>query len=80
MELKEYGFLLCLSILEAGDPIIIQWAVNSDMVEICCTCIAMGNELTKVVRAPFLFPPFPNFTIMVYISECIIFTGWNAHS
>ncbi|RVW88381.1 Cell differentiation protein rcd1 [Vitis vinifera] len=34
---------------QAGDPTIIQWAVKSDMVEICCTSIAMGNELTKVV-------------------------------
>ena len=53
----QYGFLFCLSILKAGDPTIIQWAVKSDMVEICCTSIAMGNELTKVVRTTFLSSP-----------------------
>ncbi|KAK6942366.1 Plant self-incompatibility S1 [Dillenia turbinata] len=34
---------------QAGEPNIIQWAVENDMVELCWISIEFGNELSKVI-------------------------------
>lgn len=69
--LCKYDWLFrLLLILKAGDTRIIRWAVENDMVEVCCSSIAKGNELTKVVTTIFLFG-FMFFTSILHLLACI---------
>ncbi|XP_058083868.1 uncharacterized protein LOC131231626 [Magnolia sinica] len=52
---------------QAREPEVIQWAIESDMVEVCRTSIEIGNELSKVIAMHILESMLQDRSGMSYI-------------
>ncbi|KAJ4957651.1 hypothetical protein NE237_024762 [Protea cynaroides] len=52
---------------QAREPKIIQWAINSDMVEVCQISIQIGNELSKVIAMHILEAILQDWSGVSYI-------------